>query len=64
MSNDSYGVGTTTVTCRVNDTALNTGSCQFNITVVGTCRYCLSVIYLFFISFLVCFEALNGGSVV
>ena len=61
MSNDSYGVGTTTVTCRVNDTALNTGLCQFNITVVG--RYCLSVIhvYLFVISFLVCFEALNGG---
>ena len=35
MSGGSYAVGLTTVTCRANDTALNEGSCQFNITVVG-----------------------------
>ena len=35
MSGDLYPVGTTTVTCRANDTALNEGSCEFNITVVG-----------------------------
>ena len=34
MSGDLYPVGTTTVTCRANDTALNEGSCEFNITVV------------------------------
>ena len=39
MSGDLYPVGLTTVTCRANDTALNEGSCEFNITVVG--RYCL-----------------------
>ncbi|XP_033640822.1 hyalin-like [Asterias rubens] len=33
-SGDLYAVGLTTVTCRANDTALNEGSCQFNITVV------------------------------
>ena len=35
MSGDKFPVGTTTVTCRANDTALNEGSSQFNITVVG-----------------------------
>ena len=39
MSDTLYSVGLTTVTCRANDTALNEGSCEFNITVVG--RYCL-----------------------
>ena len=39
MSGDRFPVGTTTVTCRANDTALNEGSSQFNITVVG--RYCV-----------------------
>ena len=40
MSGDLYPVGTTTVTCRANDTvSVNvTGSCEFNIT-VG--MYCL-----------------------
>ncbi|XP_033640821.1 hyalin-like [Asterias rubens] len=33
-SGDLYAVGLTAVTCRANDTALNEGSCQFNITVV------------------------------
>ena len=47
-SGDRFPVGTTTVTCRANDTALNEGSGQFNITVVG--RYfmlihnCVSVL--------------------
>ena len=35
MSGDRFPVGTTTVTCRANDTALNEGSSQFTITVVG-----------------------------
>ena len=35
MSGDRFQVGTTTVTCRANDTALNEGSSQFNITVIG-----------------------------
>ena len=35
MSGDSFPVGTTTVTCRANDTALNEGSGQFTITVEG-----------------------------
>ena len=35
MSGDTYAVGLTTVTCKVNDTALNEGTCQFNITVIG-----------------------------
>ena len=35
MSDTLYSVGLTTVTCRANDTALNEGSCDFNITVVG-----------------------------
>ena len=35
VSGDLYAVGLTTVTCRANDTALNEGSCEFNITVVG-----------------------------
>ena len=35
MSGDTYVVGLTSVTCRANDTALNEGSCEFNITVVG-----------------------------
>ena len=35
MSGDRFLVGTTTVTCRANDTALNEGSSQFNITVIG-----------------------------
>ena len=39
MSGDRFLVGTTTVTCRANDTALNEGTCQFSITIVG--RYCL-----------------------
>ena len=37
MSGGTYDLGTTTVTCRVNDTALNEGSCQFVIEVVGKC---------------------------
>ena len=41
MSGANYPLGLTTVTCRANDTALNEGSCEFNITVVGTC--CLSL---------------------
>ena len=40
MSGDLYPVGTTTVTCRANDTLNVEGSCEFNITVVG--RYCLN----------------------
>ena len=39
MSGDSFPVGTTTVTCRAKDTALNEGSGQFTITVEG--RYYL-----------------------
>ena len=35
MSGDLYPVGTTTVTCRANDTALNEGSCQFDVVVQG-----------------------------
>ena len=35
MSGERFPVGTTTVTCRANDTALNEGSGQFTITVVG-----------------------------
>ena len=35
MSGDRFPVGTTTVTCRANDTALNEGSSHFNITVIG-----------------------------
>ena len=35
MSGDFYTEGLTTVTCRVSDTALNEGSCEFNITVTG-----------------------------
>ena len=35
MSGDSFPVGTTTVTCRANDIALNEGSSQFDITVEG-----------------------------
>ena len=41
ISGDRFPVGTTTVTCRANDTTLNEGSSQFNITVVG--RFCLSI---------------------
>ena len=37
-SGDRFLVGTTTVTCRANDTALNEGSSQFNITVIGMYR--------------------------
>ena len=44
MSGDSFPVGTTTVTCRANDTAQNEASTMFNITVVGT--YCLDVLLL------------------
>ena len=39
MSGENYPVGTTTVTCRANDTALNEGSCEFNITVTGRCFF-------------------------
>ena len=35
MSDTLYSVGITNVTCKANDTALNEGSCEFNITVVG-----------------------------
>ena len=35
MSGDTFPVGTTTVTCRANDTALNEGSCQFDVVVQG-----------------------------
>ena len=42
MSGDTFPVGTTTVTCRANDTALNEGSSQFNITVVG--MFCLHLL--------------------
>ncbi len=37
MSSDSFAVGTTTVTCSVSDSAMNVGSCEFTITVVGRC---------------------------
>ena len=37
MSGDRFAVGTTTVTCRANDSIPLEGSCQFNITVVGKC---------------------------
>ncbi len=37
MSSDSYAVGTTTVNCSVSDSAMNVGSCEFTITVVGRC---------------------------
>ena len=44
MSGDRFPVGTTTVTCRANDTALNEGTGQFNITVVGRYRrLCLGI---------------------
>ncbi|XP_033642906.1 uncharacterized protein LOC117302993 isoform X2 [Asterias rubens] len=49
MSGDAYAVGLTTVTCKVNDTALNEGTCQFNITVIDneapifTCPTALSM---------------------
>ena len=42
VSGGRYRVGTTTVTCRANDTSLNEGSSQFNITVIGMC--CLFVL--------------------
>ena len=42
VSGDIFPVGTTTVTCRANDTALNEGSSQFDVTVLGT--YCISVL--------------------
>ena len=35
MSGDRFAVGTTTVTCRANDSIPLEGSCQFNITVFG-----------------------------
>ena len=35
MSGTLYPVGLTTVTCKAYDTAINEGSCEFNITVVG-----------------------------
>ena len=35
ISGGRYPAGTTTVICRVNDTALNEGSIQFTITVNG-----------------------------
>ena len=37
MSGDRFAVGTTTVTCRANDSVPLEGNCQFNITVVGKC---------------------------
>ena len=43
VSGNSFAVGTTTVTCRVNDTSLNEGSSQFDITVLGTYFVLLSV---------------------
>ena len=42
MSMDRFPVGTTTVTCRANDTVPNEGSCQFYITVVGR-----DIVYLY-----------------
>ena len=39
ISGDRFAVGTTTVTCRANDSALNEGSCEFNITVTGRCFF-------------------------
>ena len=36
ISGGRYPAGTTTVTCRANDTALNEGSIQFTITVIGS----------------------------
>ena len=36
ISGRAHTAGLTTVTCKAHDTALNEGSCQFNITVVGT----------------------------
>ncbi|XP_022107747.1 uncharacterized protein LOC110988496 isoform X2 [Acanthaster planci] len=36
MSGGTYDLGTTTVMCQVNDTALNEGSCQFIISIVDT----------------------------
>lgn len=35
MSGDRFRAGTTTVTCKANDTSLNEGSKQFTITVIG-----------------------------
>ena len=35
MSGESFPVGTTTVTCTATDSSLNTGMCQFNVTVLG-----------------------------
>ncbi len=40
-----YSVGLITVTCRVNDTALNEGSSHFNITVIGW-YYCHFIIII------------------
>ena len=39
MSGDRFVVGTTTVTCRANDSIPHEGSCQFNVTVVGRCHH-------------------------
>ena len=35
MSGDRFRAGTTTVTCKANDTSLNEGSAQFTIIVIG-----------------------------
>ena len=35
MSEDSFRVGTTRINCSVSDAAMNVGSCEFNITVLG-----------------------------
>ena len=37
MSGSSFPIGTTTVTCRAYDAALNEGSSQFDITIIGMC---------------------------
>ena len=55
MTGDGYPVGATTVTCKANDTALNEGSCEFNITVIG--RYFLSLQLL---KYLLCYFMLSG----
>ena len=46
MSGDRFAVGTTTVTCRANDSIPHEGFCQFSITVVGMyiflhCKKCI-----------------------
>lgn len=44
-------VGPTLVTCRVSDAALNEGSCQFNITVVGECSFFIKIFAVFIFNF-------------